>query len=268
MAAPYDIDLDRVSELRSHGLLAREIGEVLGFPSLPILRRMQALGLPTRLTADERFWKSVNKTASCWLWTGHIASNDYGIISIRGTRFYAHRWSYEYHVGPIPEGMHVDHLCMVKACVNPAHLEAVTPAENTRRASKVLGPWATGLCQRGHDITNPSNVYRRPDGGGSNCAACSRLRGHRRTEGKQVRRAVKPTVRIRLCAICGDPVTDQMSPRSQTCSLRCRHLLRSQKATAREERRRIDAAQDDALWEGHDDWAADDAAEREMGWRE
>jgi hypothetical protein len=50
--------------------------------------------------------------------------------------------------------------------------------------------------------------------------------------------------------------------------LRCRHLLRSQKATAREERRRIDAAQDDALWEGHDDWAADDAAEREMGWRE
>jgi hypothetical protein len=71
----------------------------------------------------------------CWEWTGAKMPTGYG--HFQGTT--AHRASYEMFVGPIPEGLHVDHLCMNKSCVNPAHLEPVTPAENNRRAHEVNG---------------------------------------------------------------------------------------------------------------------------------
>jgi len=82
-----------------------------------------------------RFMKRVNKTDTCWLWTGSIQVNGYGNLSAReltwGTRS-AHRWSYTYHKGSIPEGLMIRHSCDVRKCVNPAHLLTGTSTENVR----------------------------------------------------------------------------------------------------------------------------------------
>jgi hypothetical protein len=85
---------------------------------------------------EQRFWKYVEKTAGCWLWRGAINSNGYPAIHSegrRGRQLRAHRVAYEMLVGPIPEGMQLDHLCEVKHCVNPDHLEPVLAQVNCER---------------------------------------------------------------------------------------------------------------------------------------
>lgn len=69
----------------------------------------------------------------CWLWTGTIERTGYGRFWLGGRQEIAHRASYALLIGPIPEGLTIDHLCRVRACVNPDHLEPVTLAENIRR---------------------------------------------------------------------------------------------------------------------------------------
>lgn len=86
----------------------------------------------------EYFWKRVDKQeGGCWLWTGTIRPDGYGVIYIasKALRFRtsAHRYSYQLIKGAIPEGLELDHLCRVRKCCNPDHLEAVTHAENLRR---------------------------------------------------------------------------------------------------------------------------------------
>ena len=82
-----------------------------------------------------RFWAKVRVLDNgCWEWTGGQFPNGYGAFHIthKGT-VYAHRWSYEHLVAPIPNGLQSDHLCRNRPCVNPAHIEPVTCAENLRR---------------------------------------------------------------------------------------------------------------------------------------
>lgn len=94
---------------------------------------------------ERRFWAQVNKEGAvpafaphlgpCWLWDGCIHPvTGYGQFGAKGTRL-VHRISYQYSVGPIPKGLHLDHLCRVRPCVNPKHLEPVTPRENIARGN-------------------------------------------------------------------------------------------------------------------------------------
>lgn len=124
--------------------------------------------------APARFFAKVNKTDTCWLWTGHVSVHGYGKFWADGLNLGAHRWSYQYHVGPIPEGLHLDHLCRVRNCVNPAHLEPVTCQENLRRGETLN---AANLrkthCPKGHPY-DAENTYRYSDGRRA-CKECNRI---------------------------------------------------------------------------------------------
>lgn len=131
----------------------------------------------TRTGTLESFWKRVDKTDDCWVWTGYITNKGYGQIATRrkptpsGTRL-AHRVAYELLVGEIEEGMHLDHLCRNTLCVNPDHLEPVTPQENTRRG--LHGELRTH-CNHGHELSGDNVIYDSATNC-RRCRACSRKR--------------------------------------------------------------------------------------------
>ena len=119
----------------------------------------------------DRFWEKVDRTAGadgCWPWLGSLTPDGYGQFWAGAIKGRAHRYSYSLVNGPIPEGLQTDHLCRNRACVNPAHLEAVTPRENTMRSE---GPAAINArkteCPKGHPLSgdnlvvNATTGYRR-----------------------------------------------------------------------------------------------------------
>ena len=89
-----------------------------------------------RIPVEQRFWEKVSPepTSGCWLWTGAVDLGGYGIHWVGdGKSHRAHRFAFERLRGPIPEGMTLDHLCEVKSCVNPTHLDPCSAAENRDR---------------------------------------------------------------------------------------------------------------------------------------
>lgn len=86
--------------------------------------------LRTKLTLEQRFWAKVRKTPDCWQWGAATNSDGYGQIRADGCMRPAHRISWEFAHGPIPEGMVIDHRCGNRLCVNPAHLRIVTRSQN------------------------------------------------------------------------------------------------------------------------------------------
>lgn len=102
-------------------------------------QRFRKYGTPHQTPFADRFWANVTKTDGCWQWPGKPGRNGYGKVSRDNKPLYAHRAAYELAVGPIPDGLTIDHLCHNRMCVNPTHLEVVTRAENGRRGS--LARW-------------------------------------------------------------------------------------------------------------------------------
>ena len=108
----------------------------------------------------ERFWEKVDTTGECWVWTAAV-SNGYGRFATpKGRTNLAHKFLYEETVGPVPEGMELDHLCRNRACVRPDHLEPVTRKENLNRSpilNRVNRKKRTH-CKKGHEYT-AENTY-------------------------------------------------------------------------------------------------------------
>lgn len=95
---------------------------------------------------------------------------------------YAHRWAYEHYVGPIPEGMHLDHLCRNRKCCNPDHLEPVTPRENILRGVAPAAEHAKKTeCPAGHKYEG-DNLYLHPVKGQRICRACGRIRAKQKRD--------------------------------------------------------------------------------------
>ena len=111
----------------------------------------------------------------CWLWLHYQAPSGYGRWTERGQKIkMAHRVVWEAFNGPIPPGLVLDHLCRVRCCINPAHLEMVTPAENNRRSPTVSTLNAQKkACYKGHPFTL-ENTGARASGRYRQCLACSR----------------------------------------------------------------------------------------------
>lgn len=130
--------------------------------------------LPRSLSPQERITARSEVDANgCWLWTGSVNNCGYGNFRYDGTPMGAHRASYLIFVGPIPTGMSIDHLCRVRRCVNPAHLEPVTQRLNVLRGiapTAVHG--AKTHCIHGHEFTAENTRHHGPDGRWRQCRAC------------------------------------------------------------------------------------------------
>lgn len=123
---------------------------------------------------SSRFAKFVQFVAGCHVWRGAKSGKDYGVYGVAGRQVYAHRYSYEQSKGEIPPGYVIDHLCRNHPCVNPDHLEAVTPGENIRRGilPSLIRETKAKIqrCPAGHEYT-PENT--RAYNGKRHCKACS-----------------------------------------------------------------------------------------------
>lgn len=138
---------------------------------------------------DERFWAKVNRDGpvhptlgtACWLWTAYIRPNGYGaFMPVEHECRYAHRFAFALVKGEIPPGLQLDHLCRVRHCVNPAHLEAVTLQENLLRSPLTLQSihLSRTHCPQGHPYSG-DNLYTDRNGGRA-CRTCRKAVNDRR----------------------------------------------------------------------------------------
>jgi hypothetical protein len=118
-------------------------------------------------TVERIMQRYVLKTDDCWIWTAY-KKDGYGHAQFSGKLHQAHRLIYETLKGPIPEGLHLDHLCRNRSCVNPDHLEPVTPHENILRGAK--GRLKTH-CVKGH-LLSDENVYYHAKRNARHCIVC------------------------------------------------------------------------------------------------
>lgn len=163
--------------------------------------------MSARIPIEQRFWRHVAKGSEreCWLWKGSLDGHGYGQLGRGGSgagHVAAHRLSYEMHIGPIPAGLDIDHLCRNPRCVNPAHLEPVTRGENTRRgiAQERRREMFRNreFCNRGHRWSEHGHVDA---SGKRRCRECERtdwFRTNAKRRAKTVRRPPAPWHQVSL----------------------------------------------------------------------
>lgn len=134
--------------------------------------------LPRTATPEERFWRKVDKTDTCWLWIGATSPTGYG--------YFGNMLAHHFLIGKPPPGFEVDHLCMVRNCVRPDHLEVVTRQENHAR-QRHHGPMRKDACGRGHPF-DETNTNILPNGK-RQCRTCNR-EAMRRWRGGGARQSV------------------------------------------------------------------------------
>ena len=130
-----------------------------------------------------RFFAKVKKTDSCWLWMGAAhSSKGYGRFDANGVRWLAHRYVFEISIGTIPQNCELDHLCGNTSCVNPSHLEPVTPEEHYRRSDQGSYNREKTHCPRGHSYSGSNLITRRNR---RICRICNLDRQRRRRHAKK-----------------------------------------------------------------------------------
>jgi hypothetical protein len=125
---------------------------------------------PILRSPEERFFSKILDTGTCWLWMGYVSTQGYGIFYIQSEPVHAYKVSYMFFKGPVPKGLEIDHVCRVRHCVNPVHLEAVTHQENMRRG--LYGQKTH--CPKGHPYS-PENTYKSPRKQHRVCKTCRRI---------------------------------------------------------------------------------------------
>lgn len=200
---------DTSPEFSARGLLASQplsyrprAAEMLG--KIEMTTRLPRTEIPEKTTARALEMYVPEPNSGCWLWIGSYAKTGYGMVNT----YLAHRVIYQALVGPIPESTpHLDHLCRVRCCVNPAHLEPVTPKENAIRGVGFAGHHHRATCcPKGHPYDTENTVWRKTDRGlQRSCRIC---RGEAFQRWAKKHRQPKPRVRI-LKAECkyGHPLS-------------------------------------------------------------
>lgn len=123
----------------------------------------------------------------CWVWTAGATKAGYSQITYQRTKFYGHRLSYEHFVGPIPDGLVIDHLCRNTRCVNPTHLEPVTDRENILRGDTIPARYAARThCEYGHPLPSERTAW-----GERRCPICHARRAREYHARKRARLAAE-----------------------------------------------------------------------------
>jgi hypothetical protein len=196
---------------------------------------MTSQAYPRPFPREDLFWRHVDKSGSCWEWTGSKSIYGYGVVTRQTNHvvrhFMAHRVAYEMAKGPMPPGLVTDHLCRNTLCVRPDHLEAVTDRVNILRGVGVSAIQARRThCPKGHEYTG-----QRAKRGERVCVECVRIKNLKWYAIESERMGRKPHNRFKTHCLRGHPLDGPdvyIDKRGRRQCRACERFRHHQKAAA------------------------------------